>query len=349
MLPPVKHHVKHHVTHLLLTVLLLGGRTADGAQNGSKVETASSAWLADVPSSRAIVVKEGSNTLIECNVTEGYDDIKWYNSKGPLSGDNAGGKWQIQEKGALNITEISYEDRGRYTCVASSGTGRTANYTVTVRVAHTDSGLGLYYVIVCLVTFTITMILNVARLCMVSSHLKKTERAINEFFRTDGAEKLQKAFEVAKRIPIVTSAKTLELAKVTQFKTMEFARHIEELARSVPLPPLILNCRTSVETVNLGPAEQVERKGSGNRQAIGPPCSNGEEEEEEEEVCQVLLSSEGRRNDGSSVDIKVSVHTVCEAVGADAEEEKVNGANEKAAVRLHTPGSRTSVSYESNV
>ncbi|KAM7397643.1 hypothetical protein PAMA_005790 [Pampus argenteus] len=342
MLPPAK----HHLSHLLLTVLLLGGRTADGAQNGSEVETASYAWLADVPSSRAIVVKEGSSTLIECNVTESYDDIKWYNSKGPLPGDNAGGKWQIQEKGGLNITDISFEDRGRYTCVASSGAGRTANYTVTVRVAHTDSGLGLYYVIVCLVTFTITMILNVARLCMVSSHLKKTERAINEFFRTDGAEKLQKAFEVAKRIPIITSAKTQELAKVTQFKTMEFARHIEELARSVPLPPLILNCRTSAETVNPGPAEHVERKGSGNRQAIGPPCSN---DEEDEEVCQVLLSSEGRKNDGSSVDVKVSVHTVCEAVGADAEEEKVNGANEKAAVRLHTPGTRTSVSYESNV
>ncbi|XP_011355093.1 microfibril-associated glycoprotein 3 [Pteropus vampyrus] len=60
-------------------------------------------------------------------------------------------------------------------------------------------------------------------------------------------KKLQKAFEIAKRIPIITSAKTLELAKVTQFKTMEFARYIEELARSVPLPPLILNCRAFVE------------------------------------------------------------------------------------------------------
>lgn len=83
----------------------------------------------------------------------------------------------------------------------------------------------------------------------MSSHLKKTEKAINEFFRTEGAEKLQKAFEIAKRIPIITSAKTLELAKVTQFKTMEFARYIEELARSIPLPPLIMNCRTFMEEI----------------------------------------------------------------------------------------------------
>ncbi|XP_044226454.1 microfibrillar-associated protein 3-like [Thunnus albacares] len=338
---------KHHLSHLLLTVLLLSGRTADGAHNGS--ELASSVRLAGVPSSGDIVVKEGSSALIKCNVTGGRGDIKWYNSKGPLLGDDAGGKWQIQEKGALNITAVSFEDRGRYTCVASSGAGGTSNYTVTLRVAHTDSGLGLYYVIVCLVAFTVTMILNVARLCMVSSHLKETERAINEFFRTEGAEKLQKAFEIAKRIPIVTSAKTLELAKVTQFKTMEFARHVEELARSIPLPPLILNCRTGVETENPGPdsAGQAGRKGSGNRQAIGPPRSD--REEEEEEVCQALLSSEGRRNDGGSVDIKVSVHTVSEAVGA--EEEKDNGEERTAAVHLPllTPGSRISVSYESNI
>ena len=31
----------------------------------------------------------------------------------------------------------------------------------------------------------------------------------NEFFRTEGAEKLQKAFEIAKRIPIITSANPL--------------------------------------------------------------------------------------------------------------------------------------------
>lgn len=332
---------KHYLSHLLLTVLLVGGWTADGAQNGSEVEVATSG-----SSSRHIVVKEGSSALIECNVTRGHKDIKWYNSKGLL----LGGKWQIQENGVLNITVVSFEDRGQYTCVASSGAGGTRNYTVTLRVAHTDSGLGLYFVIVCLVAFSITMVLNVARLCMVSSHLKKTERAINEFFRTDGAEKLQKAFEVAKRIPIVTSAKTLELAKVTQFKTMEFARHMEELARSVPLPPLIMNCRTFGEEVaetslNPGPqpVEQVGILMPGNRQAIGPPSTarNGEEEEEEE-VCQALLSNERQQHDEGRINTKVSVHTVSEQVASEDEEAEM-------CRHVLTPGSRTSVSYESNI
>lgn len=194
---------------------------------------------------------------------------------------------------------VSFEDRGCYTCVASNGTGETKDYTVTLRVAHTDSGLGLYFVVVCLVAFTITMILNVARLCMVSSHLKKTERAVNEFFRTEGPEKLQKAFEIAKQIPIVTSAKTLEFAKVTQFRTIEFAHHMEELARSIPLPPLILNCRTYEEDVvemeGLEPSMPV----SGNRPALGLPTSvmlfGGEK------VCQALLSSEKLGNDDNDV------------------------------------------------
>ncbi|XP_072480020.1 microfibrillar-associated protein 3-like isoform X2 [Notamacropus eugenii] len=157
-------------------------------------------------------------------------------------------KWWIQDSGLLNITQVSFSDRGKYTCVASNIYG-TVNNTVTLRVIFTSGDMGIYYMIVCLVAFTIVMVLNITRLCMMSSHLKKTEKAINEFFRTEGAEKLQKAFEIAKRIPIITSAKTLELAKVTQFKTMEFARYIEELARSVPLPPLIMNCRTIMEEI----------------------------------------------------------------------------------------------------
>ncbi|XP_037604486.1 microfibrillar-associated protein 3-like [Sebastes umbrosus] len=338
MLPPQKLHL------LLAVLLLLGGWTADGAQNGSEVEElASSQRLASVPSSRNMVAKEGSSILIECNVTAGYDDIKWFNSKGHLLADDAGGKWQIQENGDLNITTVSFKDRGRYTCVASNATDGTESYAVTLRVAHTDSGLGLYYVIVCLVTFTITMILNVARLCMVSSHLKKTERAINEFFRTEGAEKLQKALEVAKRIPIVTQAKTVELAKVTQYKTMEFARHMEDLARSVPLPPLIMNCRTvgedGVETGNPGPhpAGQAGTSVSRNRQAIGPPSAHGNGEEEEE-VCQALMSSGG--NNDCAVDVEASVHTVCETLDSEDKEAELG---------LHVPGSRTSVSYESNI
>ena len=145
----------------------------------------------------------------------------------------------------LNITKVAFADRGLYTCFITSPI--RASYSVTLRVIFTSGDMSVYYMIVCLIAFTITLILNVTRLCMMSSHLRKTEKAINEFFRTEGAEKLQKAFEIAKRIPIITSAKTLELAKVTQFKTMEFARYIEELARSVPLPPLILNCRAFVE------------------------------------------------------------------------------------------------------
>ncbi|XP_041657548.1 microfibril-associated glycoprotein 3-like [Cheilinus undulatus] len=292
----------HHLSLLLLTVLLLLlGRCT--AHNKSETGTTG---LTSVSPDRNIVAKEGSSTLIECNVTGGYGDIKWFNPKGAQLGEDTGGKWQIQEDGALNITVVAFQDRGRYTCVASSAGGGAQNYTVTLRVAHTDSGLGLYYVCVCLVAFSITMVLNVARLCLVSSHLKKTERAINEFFRTEGAEKLQKAFEVAKRIPIITSAKTLELAKVTQFKTMEFARHMEEFARSVPLPPLILNCRTFTE-------EGAETERVETRQAIGPPSSDrAGGEGEDEEVCQALLANEGKENHTGGVDVKVSVHTVPE-------------------------------------
>ncbi|XP_029029567.1 microfibrillar-associated protein 3-like [Betta splendens] len=225
-------------TRQLLLLLLAG--CSGGAQNQSHADAAPPAWADGVPSSREVVLREGSSALIPCNVTGSRRDVQWYHPKGRLLG--AGGKWQIQDNGDLNITAVSFEDRGRYACVASGG-----RYAVSVRVAYAHSGLGLYYVIICLVAFAITMVLNVARVCMVSSHLKKTERAINDFFRTEGAEKLQKALEVAKRIPIVTSARTLELAKVTHFKTREFARHMEELGRSVPLPPLILNCRASVE------------------------------------------------------------------------------------------------------
>ncbi|XP_005800438.1 microfibril-associated glycoprotein 3 [Xiphophorus maculatus] len=290
---------KHCLSHTLL--LLLGCWTADGAHNDS--EAGSVTELAPVASSRYILAKEGSSTLIECNVTEVQEDVRWYNSKGLLLGEEEGGKWQIQERGALNISVVSFEDRGRYTCVASTGIGLTRNYTVILRVAYTNSGLGLYFVIVCLVAFAITMVLNVARLCMVSSHLKETEKTINEFFRTEGTEKLQKAFDIAKSIPIVTSAKTVEFAKVTQFKTMEFARHIEELAHSIPLPPLILNCRSFSEE-NMNPESDPGKR---SRQAFGPPCPD---QIEEEKVCEAMLSSERQRNDGMGEDLNVSLHKV---------------------------------------
>ncbi|XP_049922820.1 microfibrillar-associated protein 3-like [Epinephelus moara] len=197
-----------------------------------------------------IIAREGSCALIDCNVTgEPFPSVQWFNSHGDrLDTEANGDKWWLLDSGVLNITSIEFADRGKYTCMASNVHGST-NCTVTLRVVFTNGDMGVYYMVVCLVTFTIIMVLNVTRLCMMSSHLKKTEKAINEFFRTEGAEKLQKAFEIAKRIPIITSAKTLELAKVTQFKTMEFARYIEELARSIPLPPLIMNCRTFMEEI----------------------------------------------------------------------------------------------------
>uniref|UniRef100_A0A8C5L7P9 Microfibrillar-associated protein 3-like n=1 Tax=Jaculus jaculus TaxID=51337 RepID=A0A8C5L7P9_JACJA len=202
-----------------------------------------------------VIVKEGNSALINCSVYGMPDpEFKWFNSVGKLLKEEEDekkkvrGKWQMLDGGFLNITKVSFSDRGKYTCMASNIYG-TVNNTVTLRVIFTSGDMGVYYMVVCLVAFTIVMILNITRLCMMSSHLKKTEKAINEFFRTEGAEKLQKAFEIAKRIPIITSAKTLELAKVTQFKTMEFARYIEELARSVPLPPLIMNCRTIMEEI----------------------------------------------------------------------------------------------------
>lgn len=198
------------------------------------------------PSGDVIIAKEGTSVSMECLLTVGHqENVHWYNSKGQRLDDRGrGGKWLVSGN-FLNITSVAFDDRGLYTCLVASPA--RASYSVTLRVVFTSGDMSVYYMVVCLVAFTITLILNVTRLCMMSSHLRKTEKAINEFFRTEGAEKLQKAFEIAKRIPIITSAKTLELAKVTQFKTMEFARYIEELARSVPLPPLILNCRAFVE------------------------------------------------------------------------------------------------------
>ncbi|XP_058927520.1 microfibrillar-associated protein 3-like [Kogia breviceps] len=233
---------------ILLSTLATAESVANSTLNGTDVVVGSVPVV--IARTDHIVVKEGNSALINCSVY-GLPEpqLKWYNSVGKLlhedSKDRGAGKWQMHD-GLLNITKVSFTDRGRYTCVAANVHG-TVNNTVTLRVVFVSGDMGVYYMVVCLVAFAVVLALNITRLCMMSSHLKKTEKAINEFFRTEGAEKLQKAFEIAKRIPIITSAKTLELAKVTQFKTMEFARYIEELARSVPLPPLIMNCRTIVE------------------------------------------------------------------------------------------------------
>ncbi|XP_028839498.1 microfibrillar-associated protein 3-like [Denticeps clupeoides] len=283
-------------------------RTPAEPSPGEGVVTADG--LASLPALRDVVVKEGDGAMIECNVSGSHGDVTWYNSKGRVLEEGGGaGKWLIMDKGVLNITTVTFEDRGRYTCIALSASGMS-NYTITLRVAYTYSGLGVYYVIVCLVAFTITMILNITRLCMVSTHLRKTERAINEFFRTEGAEKLQKAFEIAKRIPIITSTKTVELAKVTQFKTMEFARHIEELARSVPLPPLILNCRTYVddvlEAVHRGDSEHESAR-PGGQQALGDAQGGVEASSVPLTVHQ---NEESNVLQEGSHDVKVSVHPI---------------------------------------
>ncbi|KAJ3585279.1 hypothetical protein NHX12_014000 [Muraenolepis orangiensis] len=245
--------------HTLVVVVLLlvhttGALWTDVGVDGNRTENATLPEGGFVPGVftkvHQIIAREGNCALIDCNVTgEPFPDVLWFNSHGErLDTDSLDSKWGLLASGVLNVSAIDFADRGKYTCVASNAYGR-ANCTVTLRVVITRGDMGVYYMVVCLVTFTIIMALNITRLCMMSSHLKKTEKAINDFFRTEGAEKLQKAFEIAKRIPIITSAKTLELAKVTQFKTMEFARYIEELARSIPLPPLIMNCRTFMEEI----------------------------------------------------------------------------------------------------
>ncbi|KAG9266170.1 microfibrillar-associated protein 3-like [Astyanax mexicanus] len=267
--------------------------------------------LSGLPVLLDLTVKEGSSVVIRCNVSEVLDHVVWYNSKGQVLKANASGEggWMLVEKDRLNISSVSFEDRGRYTCVAWNSAG-VFNYTVSLRVSYTHSGLGLYYVIICLVAFSITMVLNITRLCMVSTHLRKTERALNDFFRVEGAEKLQKAFEIAKRIPIVTSAKTLELAKVTQCKTMEFARQMEDLARSIPLPPLILNCRMPADDTEAHPADgrglaALEQNQSSVVQS---------DPAEREPLCR------------NSLDVTVSVHHLSETdrPPAHAEEPSVN-------------------------
>lgn len=263
---------------------------------------------ANSPAHRDQIAKEGSSTVIECHLNASQNgDVVWYNSKGhPLGEVEGGGKWLISSSGALNITSVSFADRGRYTCMCPAGNA-TSYYTVTLRVTYTSGDMGIYYMIVCLVTFTITLILNITRLCMMSSHLRKTEKAINEFFRTEGAEKLQKAFEIAKRIPIITSAKTLELAKVTQFKTMEFARYIEELARSIPLPPLIFNCRAFMEemfeAVRLDDPDQVEKDHVAGIYTISPAMNRSGSPTGDSEDSSVQ---------GQEIAVNVSVHPQCE-------------------------------------
>ncbi|XP_074958752.1 microfibril-associated glycoprotein 3 [Phalacrocorax aristotelis] len=277
--------------------------------------------LVSSPAHHDIIAKEGTSILIECKLNSSqYDYILWYNSRGHLlEQKDEGGRWRIADN-SLNITKVNFADRGRYTCAAVNRND-TLYYTVTLRVIFTSGDMSIYYMIVCLVAFAITLILNITRLCMMSSHLRKTEKAINEFFRMEGAEKLQKAFEIAKRIPIITSAKTLELAKVTQFKTMEFARYIEELARSIPLPPLILNCRAFMEeifeAVRVDPdevgEEEKQTQACGTQAAIYP--INPEMKRSDSPAGD---SDDGSMNEqGQEIAVQVSIHPQSEVQSID--------------------------------
>ncbi|NXU65503.1 MFAP3 protein, partial [Horornis vulcanius] len=278
--------------------------------------------LISSPAHHDIIAKEGTSILIECklNISQ-YGHILWYNSRGYLlEQKDEGDRWRIADN-SLNITKVSFADRGRYTC-AGVNHNETLYYTVTLRVIFTSGDMSIYYMIVCLVAFAITLILNITRLCMMSSHLRKTEKAINEFFRTEGAEKLQKAFEIAKRIPIITSAKTLELAKVTQFKTMEFARYIEELARSIPLPPLILNCRAFMEEIF--EAVRVDDPDEVGKEEKQPP-GHGAQATPFPRSAEMKRSHSpaGDSDDGSlseqgqEIAVQVSVHPQCQGQGID--------------------------------
>ncbi|NP_001085068.1 microfibrillar-associated protein 3-like isoform X1 [Xenopus laevis] len=295
-----------------------------------------------------IIVKEGNGALIRCNI-EGNPDphFQWYNSNGHLLKEDNDEKLWILENGLLNITSVSFEDRGKYTCVATNSHG-SVNNTVTLRVIFTSDNMGIYYMIVCLVAFTIVMVLNITRLCMMSSHLKKTEKAINEFFRTEGAEKLQKAFEIAKRIPIITSAKTLELAKVTQFKTMEFARYIEELARSVPLPPLIMNCRTIMEEI----MEVVGLEDLGHSLRQGAVGQDVGEEDEVFTIPNSLQRSESPTADSDAsslhepscqIAITVSVHPLAKCLDTQSQDSAQSHVEEEAASKTFAQTSETAL------
>lgn len=103
---------------------------------------------------------------------------------------------------------------------------------------------------------------------------------------------------------------------------------MEELARSVPLPPLILNCRTFGEEG----AEPEASEQAGNRRALGPPSEDGSEEEME-----ALL---GQTPDWGGGATTASVHTVPEAARSQEADVCLGGL---------APGSQTSMCYESNI
>ena len=95
-------HVKNPRRPDLFLLLLLGTflgaavtqTSAEGAQNRTAAQDAVLKARRDgAPfNGEVVVVKEGSDALIECNVTGVYDDFHWYNPKGLLLEEEGGGK-----------------------------------------------------------------------------------------------------------------------------------------------------------------------------------------------------------------------------------------------------------------
>lgn len=56
---------------------------------------------------------------------------------------------------------------------------------MTLRVLFTPGDMNVYYMVVNFAAFTTVMILNITCLCMMSSYLEKTKKAINKFFRME--------------------------------------------------------------------------------------------------------------------------------------------------------------------
>lgn len=79
---------KNRLLHTLFVLLLSGSWAANGAHNDT--ETGKFTPLAPVQSRSYILAREGSSTLLECNVTADQVDVRWYNSKGLLLGDEQG-------------------------------------------------------------------------------------------------------------------------------------------------------------------------------------------------------------------------------------------------------------------
>ncbi|CAB1417171.1 unnamed protein product, partial [Pleuronectes platessa] len=127
-------------SRLLLSVLLLllCGRAAQDAPSQSEDEDAwSPAPMVADPPDRVIVVKEGSDALIESNVNQGH-----------IRENKTGEKWQIEENGSLNISLVSIKDEGRFTCVTTSDGGATKNYTAPLWLGCSSSHLRLFFLIV---------------------------------------------------------------------------------------------------------------------------------------------------------------------------------------------------------